>query len=33
MDGRDILHESKSTDGKNSDRVDTTRMDKTAGKT
>ncbi len=33
MDGRDTLHDSKTTDGQKSDRVDTTRMDKTAGKT
>ena len=33
MDGRDTLHDSKTTDGKKSDRVDITRMDKTAGKT
>ena len=28
MDGRDTLHDSKTTDGKKSDRVDTTRMEK-----
>ena len=33
MDGRDTLHDSKTTDGQNSDIVDTTRRDKTAGKT
>ena len=29
--GRDALHDSTTTDGLNSDRVDTTRMDKAAG--
>ena len=33
MDGRDTLHDSKATDGQKSDRVDTTIMDKTTGKT
>ena len=33
MDGRDILHDSKTTDGQKSDRVDNSRMDKTTGNT
>ena len=33
MDERDTLHDSKTRDGKKSDRVDTTRMDKKAWKT
>ena len=33
MDGRDTLHDSQTTYGQKSDRVDTTRMDKTTGKT
>ena len=33
MDGRDTLHDSKTTDGQKSERVDTTRMDKTTGRT
>ena len=33
MDGRDSLHDSQTTYGHKSDRVDTTRMDKTTGKT
>ena len=34
MDGRDTLHDSQTTDAlKESDTVDTTRMDKAAGKT